>query len=47
MGLMILAGAHSKPIGAVLSFQGRLLYCGMVIFYAFIGWLLCSIIDWM
>jgi hypothetical protein len=45
MFLMIFVGAHTDPVGEALSFKGRLLYCAVLFFYAFIGWLLCSIVN--
>jgi hypothetical protein len=42
---MIFAGAHTKPVGHALGFQGKLLYSAILFFYAFIGWLLCSMIN--
>jgi hypothetical protein len=43
--LMIFAGAHTNPVGQALNFQGKLIFCGIVVFYAFLGWLLCSIVN--
>ena len=44
MFIMVFAGAHTEPVGNALDTRGRLLYCGLVAFYAFSGWCFCSLI---
>jgi hypothetical protein len=45
MFVMIYAGAHSKPVGEALSFNGRLTIVGLVFLYSVTGWLLSSFVK--
>ena len=45
MFLLIFAGAHTDPVGQALSWQGKFIYSAIVLSYAALSWLLCSLVN--
>ncbi len=44
MGGLMMAGAHSEPVG--LSGEGQLMLFAAVLGYTITGWVMCSVIAW-
>lgn len=45
MFIIIFAGAHSEPLGNAIDLKGEIFSLTLVLVYAVIGWLLCSLIN--
>jgi uncharacterized membrane protein YjdF len=45
VGLVMLGGAHSEPLGQTLNTFGRVLFFFLALVYGVCGWLLCSLVN--